>query len=95
MNITQYAIDLVAQVLHISPSSIPSALWDYYVQYLCYYNPDSVVARIAYTFRILALLLIMPAVILILLVGPIFFKASDATYPFLERTYRHTYLREL
>jgi len=72
MNITQYAIDFGAQISHISPSSIPSTLWDYYVQYLWYYNPDSVVARIAYTFRLLALLLIMPAVILILLVSPIF-----------------------
>jgi hypothetical protein len=90
MNITQYAVDLTAQMSHISPSSIPSTLWDYYVRYLWYYNPDSIVARIAYTFRILALLLIMPAVILILLVESFFFKFQIPLIHFLERTYPHT-----
>jgi len=67
MNFTQYTIDLSAQISHISPSSIPSTLWDYYVRYLWYYKPDSAVAKIAYTFRLLAILLIMPVLILILL----------------------------
>ena len=53
----------------VSPSSIPGLLWAYYVQYLWTYESDSWVARIAYSCRILAILVSLPIIILGLLVG--------------------------
>jgi hypothetical protein len=43
-----------------SLSTIPSLLWEYYLEYLWFYEPGTGVARIAYTFRVLAFLLIIP-----------------------------------
>jgi len=69
MNFTQYIseLTLVAHISHISPSSIPGTLWEYYVQYLWLYEPDSWVARIAYSCRVLAILVSLPIIILGLL----------------------------
>ena len=52
----------------ISPFSVPGLLWAYYVKYLWNYEPDSWVARIAYSCRILAILVTLPIIILGLLV---------------------------
>lgn len=49
-------------------SSIPHILWQYYLEYLWYYEPRSWVARIASVFRILAVMIAAPIVILMLLV---------------------------
>ncbi|KAF8813822.1 hypothetical protein BYT27DRAFT_7083529 [Phlegmacium glaucopus] len=51
----------------ISPSSIPGLLWAFYVQYLWNYESGSWVARIAYSCRILAILICLPIIILALL----------------------------
>ncbi|KAK7053442.1 hypothetical protein VNI00_004068 [Paramarasmius palmivorus] len=48
-------------------SSFPRLVWSYYVEYLWEYEPNSVVARIAYTFRVLAVMAILPLLILALL----------------------------
>jgi len=51
----------------VSPSSIPGLLWAYYVQNLWNYESSSWVARIAYSCRILAILVSLPIIILGLL----------------------------
>ncbi|KAF8160782.1 hypothetical protein B0H34DRAFT_351843 [Crassisporium funariophilum] len=61
------ASEFTTQVLQMSPSSIPATLWGYYIQYLWNYESDSWVARIAYSCRILAILVCLPIVILALL----------------------------
>ena len=66
MNLSFDATEFTSQV---SPSSIPGLLWAYYVQYLWNYGSDSWVARIAYSCRILAILVSFPIIILGLLVG--------------------------
>ena len=66
MNLSFDASEFTSQV---SPSSIPGLLWAYYVQYLWNYESDSWVARIAYSCRILAILISLPIIILGLLVG--------------------------
>ncbi|KAF9049990.1 hypothetical protein BJ165DRAFT_1455614 [Panaeolus papilionaceus] len=63
MNITHYT-DSLSQ---ISPASIPATLWALYIEYLWNYESDSWVARIAYSCRILALLISLPIIILGLL----------------------------
>jgi hypothetical protein len=65
MNVSSYVADFT---FHVSPSTLPRFLWDYYVQYLWAYKPSSWVARIAYTSRLLAILLILPVLVLTLLV---------------------------
>ncbi|KAF8973097.1 hypothetical protein BDZ97DRAFT_1912676 [Flammula alnicola] len=67
MNISFYASELTSRVSGISPSSVPQTLWAYYIQYLWFYEPNSWVAKIAYSFRILAILVSLPIVILGLL----------------------------
>lgn len=62
MNISSYILDA-----HISPSAAPALLWSYYISYLWNYEPDSWVATIAYSTRILAILVSLPLVILALL----------------------------
>jgi hypothetical protein len=52
----------------ITLSSIPHVLWQYYLEYLWYYESRSWVARIASVFRILAVMVAAPIVILMLLV---------------------------
>ncbi|ETW80904.1 hypothetical protein HETIRDRAFT_418842 [Heterobasidion irregulare TC 32-1] len=51
----------------MSPASIPALLWRWYVDALWNYSPDSWVASAAYTFRLLALIVILPGVLLTLL----------------------------
>ena len=51
-----------------STSRIPHIVWEYYLEYLWYYHPESYVARIASTFRVLAVVITIPVVILALLV---------------------------
>ena len=51
-------------------STLPRRLWDAYVAYLWSYQPHSWVGRLASTFRILAVLLVLPVVLLTLLVRP-------------------------
>ncbi|KAK0212827.1 hypothetical protein DFS33DRAFT_70826 [Desarmillaria ectypa] len=48
-------------------SSLPRLIWDLYLEYLWYYPPNSWVACIAYGFRIVAIFLISPIVIITLL----------------------------
>jgi len=64
MNLSFDASDFTSQ---LSPSSIPGLLWAYYVQYLWNYESDSWVARVAYSCRILAILVSLPIIILGLL----------------------------
>jgi len=51
----------------VSFSSAPRLVWDSYVELLWAYKPDSWVARLAYSFRILAVLLVLPVIVLTLL----------------------------
>ncbi|KAF9222746.1 hypothetical protein BS17DRAFT_783330 [Gyrodon lividus] len=51
----------------ISFSSTPRLLWDIYVKYLWNYQPGSWVGRTASAFRILAVILVLPVVVLTLL----------------------------
>ncbi|KAF8904451.1 hypothetical protein CPB84DRAFT_1814445 [Gymnopilus junonius] len=67
MNITFYASEVSSQVSQISLASIPSTLWALYLEYLWFYEPDSWVARIAYSCRVLAVLVSLPVIILGLL----------------------------
>jgi len=53
----------------ISLSSLPSLLWGYYLEYLWFYDERSWVARAAYTFRVLAIILIIPMIGISLLVS--------------------------
>ncbi|KAI3618621.1 hypothetical protein WG66_016553 [Moniliophthora roreri] len=48
-------------------SSFYNIIWSYYVEYLWDYEPNSVVGKIAYTFRVLAVLAILPLLVLALL----------------------------
>ncbi|KAH0827373.1 hypothetical protein J3R83DRAFT_4023 [Lanmaoa asiatica] len=48
-------------------STLLHRLWDAYVAYLWYYQPNSWVGRLASTFRILAAVLILPVILLTLL----------------------------
>ncbi|KAG2096937.1 hypothetical protein BD769DRAFT_1677884 [Suillus cothurnatus] len=52
---------------HLSFSSTPRLLWNAYIEYLWNPRPGSWVSQVAYSFRILAFLLILPVVILTLL----------------------------
>ncbi len=52
----------------MDPYSLPRLIWDLYLEYLWYYSPNSWVAHIAYGFRIIAIFLISPIVIVTLLV---------------------------
>lgn len=52
---------------HLSFSSAPRLVWHAYIEYLWNPHPGSWVSQVAYSFRILAFLLILPAVILTLL----------------------------
>ena len=58
-------------------SSIPSYLWNSYVDYLWNYDSNSWVATIAYAFRIWAILAILPTLVLALLVS-IFLSCQPA-----------------
>jgi len=64
MNVSFYT----SQVTQIEPLSIPGILWTCYLEYLWFYEPDSWVATIAYSFRVFAFLVALPFVILGLLV---------------------------
>ncbi|KAI9572314.1 hypothetical protein HD554DRAFT_1669118 [Boletus coccyginus] len=48
-------------------STLPTRLWDVYVTYLWHYQPNSWVGRVVSTFRILAVVLVFPVVLLTLL----------------------------
>ncbi|KAF8200657.1 hypothetical protein BJ912DRAFT_1054166 [Pholiota molesta] len=67
MNITSYTSEVTAKISRIDPLSIPHTLWTYYLEYLWFYEPNSWVAKIAYSCRILAILVSLPIVILGLL----------------------------
>jgi len=45
-------------------SSLPLVLWNYYLQYLWYYDSSSWVAKISSTLRVLAFLFVLPAITL-------------------------------
>jgi len=64
MNLSFDTSEISSQV---SSFSMPGLLWAYYVQYLWNYEPGSFVARIAYSCRILAILISLPIIILGLL----------------------------
>jgi len=76
MNFTQYASDFTNQV---SPSSLPVTLWNYYMKYLWYHEQNSWVARIAYTCRVLAVLVSLPVLIFTLLVSQTLCVQKDAS----------------
>lgn len=61
MDVSSYSLNL---------SSLSRTVWNFYVQYLWNWTdyPNSWVSRIAYTARVLAILLVLPIVILMLLV---------------------------
>lgn len=59
-------------VNQIVMSSIPSFLWNSYIDYLWNYDSNSWVATIAYAFRIWAILAILPTLVLALLVRIVF-----------------------
>ncbi|KAJ2917748.1 hypothetical protein MD484_g2636, partial [Candolleomyces efflorescens] len=67
MNITSYVTDVTTHFTSIPPTSYPGLLWSSYTQYLWHYEPDSWVATIAYSSRVLAVLLCLPTIILGLL----------------------------
>ncbi|KAF9263306.1 hypothetical protein L218DRAFT_341258 [Marasmius fiardii PR-910] len=67
----------MANVTSTSLDSFPRLLWSFYIEYLCNYQPGSSVARIASLFRILALVLILPILILTLLVTAKFLSLTD------------------
>lgn len=71
MNITSYTSEVTAKISRIDPLSIPHTLWTYYLEYLWFYEPNSWVAKIAYSCRVLAILVSLPIVILGLLVRTI------------------------
>lgn len=52
---------------HLSLSSAPRLVWHAYIEYLWNPHPGSWVSQVAYSFRVLAFLLILPVVILTLL----------------------------
>jgi hypothetical protein len=52
----------------LHPSAVPRLLWEYYLEYLWFYQPESWVARTAYAFRVVAVLAAFPFVVLMLLV---------------------------
>ncbi|EGN99691.1 hypothetical protein SERLA73DRAFT_72489 [Serpula lacrymans var. lacrymans S7.3] len=56
------------RVSQLSLSSAPRLVWHSYLDLLWAYHPDSGVARLAYSFRILAVLLVLPVIVLTLLV---------------------------
>ncbi|EAU91025.2 hypothetical protein CC1G_03193 [Coprinopsis cinerea okayama7 len=70
MNVTQYISEVTSQVTQTSPSAYPGLVWTYYIRYLWNYEPESWVARIAYFFRVFAILLSLPTLLLGLLVRP-------------------------
>jgi len=50
-----------------SLSSLPRLIWQYYLEYLWFYEPSSWVGRIAHIFQILAFMMILPMVLFSLL----------------------------
>ncbi|KAF9469939.1 hypothetical protein BDZ94DRAFT_1279049 [Collybia nuda] len=64
MNVTSYIPEISSQ---FSPSTVPSVLWRYYILYLWDYQPNSWVARTAYTCRFLAIIVSLPIIVLALL----------------------------
>jgi len=52
------------QDLHFSSVHFILNIWQYYLEYLWYYDSSSWVAKIAYTIRVFAVLFILPATIL-------------------------------
>lgn len=52
-------------------STLPRRLWDAYLTHLLFYQSNSWVGRLASTFRILAVILVLPVVFLTLLVRPL------------------------
>ncbi|KAF8070603.1 hypothetical protein FPV67DRAFT_1448315 [Lyophyllum atratum] len=67
MNISSYFLDVSHQFNQLPPSSYPATLWNYYIQYLWNYPPNSWVNRIASICRILAILVSLPIIVLALL----------------------------
>ncbi|KAH9485113.1 hypothetical protein JR316_0002020 [Psilocybe cubensis] len=67
MNVTFYTSEFTSQVSQIPILTIPGTIWAYYLEYLWFYEPDSWVATIAYSCRVLAVLISLPVIILGLL----------------------------
>jgi hypothetical protein len=67
MTLSSQILD-VASGISLKLSSIPHLLWQYYLEYLIFYEPTSWVGRIAHSFRLLAIIFIMPMVFISLLV---------------------------
>ncbi|KAG6812034.1 hypothetical protein H0H92_004696 [Tricholoma furcatifolium] len=67
MNVSSYLADISHQFTQVPLSSYLAVLWNYYIQYLWHYQPNSWVARIAYICRVLAILISLPIIILGLL----------------------------
>ena len=69
MGIFQNISEVTSHVYQTSPSAYPGLVWSFYIRYLWNYEPNSWVARISYFFRVLAILLSLPTLILGLLVS--------------------------
>ncbi|KAH6914373.1 hypothetical protein BKA70DRAFT_1369665 [Coprinopsis sp. MPI-PUGE-AT-0042] len=77
MDTSHYISEVTSHVYETSPSTYPRLVWSFYVRYLWNYEPDSWVARISYFFRVVAILLSLPTLILGLLVScPLTFYPS-------------------
>ena len=75
------ALALALALRPMSPTSIPALLWRWYIDALWNYSPDSWVASTAYTFRLLALIVILPGVLLTLLVRAFLRRPLSAPDP--------------
>src|SRR5271154_5309186 len=63
------------------PSNVPNVLWESYLEYLWYYQADSWVSRMAYAFRVLAVSVAFPFIILTLFVrGPTFSRVEPKSF---------------
>ncbi len=60
----------------VTISSVPGLVWDLYLEYLVFYQPNSWVATFAYVFRIIAIILFIPILALTLLVRATSFSVS-------------------
>lgn len=61
------SIPILQRISPFSWSAVPRLLWDTYTEYLWNHQPGSWVGRTASTFRVLALVVVLPVVILTLL----------------------------
>ncbi len=69
MNVTSYVFEIASQITSTPPTAVPGIILNSYAKHLWNYEPNSWVAKIAYTFRVVAVICALPVVILGLLVS--------------------------